>query len=68
MKMLESERALLEREQDEKRESSSNEDEYEKRKRLAEEEYLENKHSGFEQINWDKVLLSPFYEKKILNE
>jgi hypothetical protein len=67
-KMLESEKAMLEREQDEKRESAANEDEYERRKRLAEEEYLEKKQSGFEQINWDKVLLSPFYEKKITNE
>ena len=67
-KMLESEKATLEREQDEKRESAANEDEYAKRKRLAEEEYLEKKQAGFEQINWDKVLLSPFYEKKIFDE
>ena len=67
-KMLESEKAALEREQDEKRESVASEDDYEKKKRLAEEEYLEKKQSGFEQINWDKVLLSPFYEKKIINE
>ena len=67
-KMLESEKASLEREQDEKRESAANEDDYERRKKLAEEEYLEKKQSGFEQINWDKVLLSPFYEKKIINE
>jgi hypothetical protein len=66
--MLESEKASLEREQDEKRESAANEDDYERRKKLAEEEYLEKKQSGFEQINWDKVLLSPFYEKKIINE
>lgn len=67
-KMLESEKAILEREQDEKRESAVNKDEYERRKRKAQDEYLEKKQAGFEQINWDKVLLSPFYEKKIKNE
>ena len=65
VKMLESEKALLEREQDEKRESESSEDEYERVKREARDAYLEKSLKGLERINWDKLLLSPFYQNKL---
>ena len=67
-KMLESERALLEREQDNKRESETNKDEYNRTKSAAEKEYILKKQSDIEQINFDRIFLSPFYEGKIINE
>ncbi len=67
-KMLESEKALMEREQDDKRESEFSDDEYERVKREARDAYLQKSLKGLERIQWDKLLLSPFYQNKLQNE
>lgn len=64
-KMLESERADKEREQDEKRESITNEEEYDILRKKRMEEYMREKYFGIEGLDQDRLDLSPFYMNKI---
>ena len=66
--MLESEKAFLEREEDEKRVSETSFDIYNRERAKALNEYLEKSVIGLERIRWEDLLLSHFYDSKISDE
>ena len=63
-RMLESEKARMERKQKEERESRTA-DELDMRYNRALEEYLKQKEIFNESLRWSPIYLSPFYKKRV---